>query len=262
MTGSSHVRLAIVLLVVSNGLTAAVDAFAKYLSPALHSVQITWGFFVMIFVAIFVFALVRGGGIRDVLRTEHLTIQLSRSAVLILTITLLFVGIAYIPFADAIAIAFMAPLFITILAVQILAEPFAWHRLAAVLVGLVGVVIIMQPGAGVLHWAAFMPLGAGLFFALFQIMTRKLAATDDWFTTFFYTGAGGFFWVSLLVGFFWRPLTVEYVGIFAVMGLLGAGAHLCIVKSLQEAEVSLLAPFNYTKLIWAAAIGYVFLLKA
>ena len=165
---------------------------------------------------------------------EELVKQLVRSAVLILTITLLFVAIAYIPLADAIAISFMAPLFITILAVPILKEPFVWHRFGAVLAGLGGVVIIMQPGAGVLHWAAFMALGSGFFFALFQIMTRKLAASDDWFTTLFYTGAGGLFWVSLGVGFFWRPLDLEHVGVFAVMGLLAAGASAVRINPVYE----------------------------
>ena len=125
------------------------------------------------------------------------------------------------------------------------------------LVGLGGVVVIIQPGSGVFHWAAVMPLCSGFFFALFQIMTRKLSTSDDWLTTLFYTGAGGLLWVSLAVGFFWRPLDLEHLGVFAVMGLLGATAHLFIVKALEAAEASLLAPFNYTKLIWAAAIGYV-----
>ena len=257
MTSLSQVRLSVILLVVAFGLTATVDAFAKYLTTSLHSVQITWGFFVMTFLAIFVFALARGRNVPSLLHTPNWRLQLARSGSVILSITLLFVGIAYIPFADAIAISFMAPLFVTILAVPILKEPFRWHRVVAVLVGLGGVVIIIQPGSGVFHWAAVMPLCSGFFFALFQIMTRKLSASDDWLTTLFYTGAGGLLWVSLAVGFFWRPIDLEHLGVFAVMGLLGATAHLFIVKALEAAEASLLAPFNYTKLIWAAAIGYV-----
>ena len=198
----------------------------------------------MIFLTTLVIAFASGRNLRVVVRTQHLGLHMLRSACLILTIVLLFVGIAYIPFADVIAISFMAPLFITILAVPMLDEPFVWHRLGAVLVGLAGVVVIMRPSVGVLHWAAFMPLAAGLFFALFQIMTRKLAALDDWFTTFFYTGAGGLIWVSLGVGFFWRPLELEHLGFFALMGVLGAAAHLCIVKALQAAQASVLAPFN------------------
>ena len=129
MTSSSQVRLSVILLVVAFGLTATVDAFAKYLSPSLHSVQITWGFFVMTFLAIFVFALARGRNVPSLLRTPNWRLQLARSGSVILSITLLFVGIAYIPFADAIAISFMAPLFVTILAVPILKEPFRWQWL-------------------------------------------------------------------------------------------------------------------------------------
>ena len=258
LTDVRQARLGIILFVVSNGLTAAVDAFAKYMSAQLQSVQIGWGFFLMFFVFIVGYSVARARPLKQVLQTDHLVMQLVRSGTLILTITLLFIGIAFIPFADAIAIAFMAPLFIMILAVPVLGETFSWYRLFAVLLGLGGVAIIIQPGVGVLHWAAFMPLGAGLFFALFQIMTRRLAATEDWFTTLFYTAAGGLAWISLSVAFFWRPLTLEHIGIFTAMGLLGASAHWCIVKALGAAEASLLAPFNYTKLIWAAVIGYVF----
>ena len=257
LKASSQVHFGVILLVMAFGLTATVDAFAKYLSPSLHSVQITWGFFLMTFLVLFVFALARGRSISSVLRTKHWRLQLARSGSVILSITLLFVGIAYIPFADAIAISFMAPLFVTILAVPILGESFYWHRVVAVLMGLGGVMIIIQPGSGVYHWAAFMPLCSGFFFALFQIMTRKLAASDNWFTTLFYTGAGGLFWVSLPVAFFWRPLDLGHLGVFAVIGVLGALAHLFIVKALEAAQASLLAPFNYTKLIWAAAIGFV-----
>ena len=258
MPRSDAPQLGIILLVVSNGLTASVDAIAKYLSPDLHSIQITWGFFLMIFVCLTAYALGRRVPLRDTLKTNRLGLQLTRSAMLALTLASLFIAIAYIPFADAIAISFMAPLFVTLLAVPVLGESLSYHRVAAVLIGLVGVIIIVRPGGGGLHWAYLMPLLYAVFFAIFQVMTRQLTATEDVFTTLFYTGAGGFLWVSLAVGFVWKPFGATTLLVFAVMGIMGAAAHLCIIKAFAAAQAGLLAPFSYTKVIWAILLGVVF----
>ena len=191
MRTSNSPRTGMLLLVTSNGLAASVDSIVKHLSSSLHGVQITWGFFLMMFLPVLGYALASKKPFRETVKTSRLTLQLIRSAMLALTLVTLFVGIAHIPLADAISIVFMAPLFITVLAVPMLGETLSYRRLAAVLVGLAGVVIIMRPGGGDLHWAYFMPLGSAVFFALYQLMTRQLTATEDWFTTLFYTGRVG-----------------------------------------------------------------------
>lgn len=244
MTASRQQKFGILFLIASNGLTAAVDAGAKYLTAELHSVQIVWGYFLAIFLLLLGYAAARRVPLRRTLRTKRFALQIARPAMLALTITVLFLGLTYIPLADATAISFTAPLFIAVLSVPILGERVGPHRWSAVIVGLVGVVIIIRPGGEIVHWAVFMPLISAVFFALFQIITRLLAATEDTFTTLFYTGAGGLFWISLVVPFFWQPITAAQIGIFAVIGLLGAGAHLCLVKAFAETEASLLAPFN------------------
>jgi drug/metabolite transporter (DMT)-like permease len=255
MSTSERPRLGIALLVFANGLTASVDGFAKYLSPDVHSVQITWGYFLGIFLGFVAYASLRRIRLPATMRTRRVRRQLARSAMLVLSIACLFLGVAHIPFADAIAISFMAPLFVTVLSGPLLGERMGWHRVGAVLAGLVGVVIIMRPGAGAVHWAAFMSLAGAAFFALFQIMTRQLAATEDSATTLFYTAAGGLFWTSLAVGFFWRPVAGEHLVVYAIVGALGITAHFCMIKAFEFAQASLLAPFYYAKLIWAALIG-------
>ena len=256
MTASRHQNLGILFLIAANGLTAAVDAVAKYLTSELHSVQIVWGYFVVIFLLFLGYAVARGVSLRRTLRTDRFALQIARPAMLVLTITMLFLGLTYIPLADATAITFMTPLFVTALSVPLLGEQVGPHRWGAVVIGLVGVVIIIRPGAEVIHWAVFMPLISAVFFALFQIMTRLLATTEDIFTILLYTGGGGLFWISLAVSFVWRPMTLTQIGIFVGMGLLGAAAHVCLVRAFAEAQASLLAPFNYIKLIWVTILGY------
>ena len=248
--------LGLTLLICSTGLTATVDAIAKALSGQMHAIQITWGYFAGISVTVLVFAISRPGGLRQALSSNQPVRQVLRSAALVGTIVLLFVGLTYIPLADAIAITFATPLLITILAVPLLGERGSWSRWLAVLVGLVGVVVIIRPAGSLLHWAALMPLASALFFALYQIMTRQLAAQERTLTTLLYTALGGLLWSSLAVVFVWQPVDLADLGVFAVIGVLGAAAHLCIIKAFASAEASLLAPFNYFKLLWAVALGY------
>lgn len=245
-------------LIASNGLTASIDAVAKHLTAALHSIQIVWAYFLVINLLLIGYSFFRRIPLRQTLSTRRKPLQFARSAMLMLTITTLFVGLSYIPLADAIAISFMAPLFITALSGPVLGERVGVHRWAAVVVGLLGMLILIRPGSDVVHWGAFMPLLSAVFYALFQIMTRLLASTEETFTTLFYTSGGGLLWASMVVFFFWKPLSAEQICIFIGIGILGAAAHLCVIKAFQETQASVLAPFNYFKLVWAVALGYLF----
>lgn len=250
------VAVGIVLLVVANGLTATVDAGAKLLGTQLHSSQIVWGYCVGIGAFLVAFALARPTPLRETLATRELSMQLARPAMLVLAISTLFLAFNYMPLADAAAIALTAPLFITALSVPLLGERVGAHRWAAVVVGLIGAAIVVRPGTDAFHWAALIVLASALSFALFQLMTRRLAATESTFTTLFYTGIGAMLWSSLVVPFVWRPLEPVHALWFAALGLLGVGAHLSMIKAFEMAQASLLAPFNYVKLLWAALLGY------
>ena len=130
------------------------------------------------------------------------------------------------------------------------------HRWGAVAVGLVGVVVIIRPGRELWKLASAVPLLGALFFALFQIMTRLPAAIERAHTTLFYTGLGGLAWSSIIVPFVWTPPTVVHILVFLAIGTMEALAHLCMITAFDNAEASLLVPYNHTKLIWVAALGY------
>ena len=256
MTSLRHAHWGALFLVTSNGLTATVDAAAKYMSANLHGLQIVWGYSLVITVLVLGYAAVRPGSLRRALATRRPMLQLGRGAMLFITISMLFVALAHMPLADAIAISFAAPLFITVLAVPLLSERVGAHRIGAVLAGLAGVAIVMRPGAGVFEWAALLALASALFFALFQIATRVLAATEPPFTTLLYTGIGALICSSLAVPFFWAPISAFELAVFVVIGGLGVGAHTCMIRAYAFTQASFLAPFNYAKLLWAVALGY------
>lgn len=249
-------RVGIFYFLTAIGLIALVDTVCKFYTGELHAVVLVWGYFVGIAFFVGTAFLVRGQ--TGVLRTTRPTLQIARSGFLVMSIASLFVSLTYLPIAEATAIGFTGPLFITALSVPFLGERVGWHRWMAVVVGLAGVLVIVRPDGAVWHWSAGMALLGAICFAFFQLITRRLAGSSDQHqTTLLYTSFGGVMWASLLVPFFWTTPTAEHLIVFLVTGAMGSGAHFCMIQAFARTEASLLAPFNYSKLIWVAILGYV-----
>ena len=179
-------------------LISIVDTICKIFTTELHSLQLVWGYFLGINLTLWIFFYCRRERITNLVKTERIVVQSMRPAFLAASITSLFLGLTYLPIAEATTIGFTAPLFITALSGPILREKVGIHRLLAVVIGLVGVLVIVRPGGGLWHWASLMPFVGAIFFAVFQIITRLLSNTEKTNTTLFYTGLGGFFWTSII----------------------------------------------------------------
>jgi drug/metabolite transporter (DMT)-like permease len=251
-----HPLTGVIFFMTAIFLISVVDTVCKVFTKDLHSIQLVWGYFVGINLTLWVFFLFKGEKFSNLRRTERPLLQIIRPAFLVCSISSLFIGLTYLPIAEATVIGFVAPLFITALSVPILKEHVDIHRWSAVAIGLVGVIIIIRPGGDLWHLASVMPLLGALFFALFQIITRLLAATERTHTTLFYTGLGGLAWSSLIVPFVWVTPSITHIFVFLSTGAMGAMAHLCMISAFDRAEASLLAPYNYTKLIWVSVLGY------
>ena len=235
---------------------SVVDTICKLYTKEFHAVQIVWGYFVGINITLCIFFFIKGEKFSKLKKTDKLILQIIRPGFLVCSISSLFVGLTYLPLAEATAIGFVAPLFITILSVPILKEKVGIHRWSAVIVGLIGVIIIVRPGGSFWHLVSIMPLIGALFFAVFQILTRLLSTTEKTHTTLFYTGIGGLGWSSLIIPFVWVTPTPIHILVFVATGILGTLAHLCMINAFDYAEASLLAPYNYTKLLWVSVFGY------
>jgi len=255
-TTNSRPRAAITLMIISIAFISIVDATCKSFTDELHAVQLVWGYFIGILVTLSLYFIVRRESWLGLIRTNRPILQWMRGAYLAGSIMCLFVGLTFLPLAEATAIGFMAPLFITGLSMPLLREKVSVHRWIAVIAGLVGVCIIVRPGSGLWQWAAAMPLIGAVCFALYQITTRMLTATEKTHSILFYTALTGVVWSTAVVMFFWRTPQLTHWGVFFGTGVLGAAAHLCLVNALRLAEASLIAPFNYTKLLWVSILGY------
>ena len=175
-----------------------VDTICKLFTKELHPIQIVWGYFIGINLTLWIFFFLKGEKLSKLKVTERPILQILRPAFLVCSISSLFVGLKYLPLAEATAIGFVAPLFITIFSIPILKEKVGKHRWGAILIGLTGVIIIIRPGGEFWQFASIMPLLGAVFFALFQIFTRLLSNTEKTYTTLFYTGLGGLGWSSYL----------------------------------------------------------------
>lgn len=233
---------------------SSLDASAKFVASELPLWVVVWGryFFHFLFISIF---LLRGSS-RKMVKTRNLKMQVLRSTMIFCAGVTFWAGLTYLPLAECTVMAFISPLLVTVLAVLFLGEKFDSHRWKVVIVGLVGVLIVIRPGAGIVHWAIILPLLAALFYATLQITTRVLGQQDNVLTTLFYTSTCGMAFSSVMVLFFWQTPTLNQWLMLMWLGLIGAAGHFFMIKAFERAPASLLAPFDYATLVWAALLGY------
>ncbi len=251
---SENALRGIVLLVVAELLFATMDTVAKHLGQQLPVPMVAWGRYA--FHLGFMLVLFPGTRLMPLLRVRRVGLTLLRGVLLLIATLSFFTAITYIPLADAVAIGFVAPLFVVALSIPILGERVGPRRWAAVVVGFIGVLVIVRPGFAEVHWAYGLMVFLAFVFAIFVIVTRMLTKTEDTLAMLFYTALMGTLGTSLLLPFFWQTPTWTQVGWMAVMGALGGISHLILIQAYKIATTATLAPFQYAQIIFAAFWGY------
>ena len=233
---------------------AITDAVAKELGQSYSNVQVLWGRFFFNALIVIVILAPRLG---STLHTAAPGLQLLRTTLLLTTFGLIFLSLRSLPLVTATAVFFMAPLFVSTLAIPFLGERVGVHRLAGVTLGFVGALIVIRPGTGMMQPAALLPLAAALSSALYQLTTRRVSFVDGAMTSLLYATLGGAVVTTALLPFNWTtPDTLGWSGLIG-MGLTGGLAQLALIKGLAIAPASVIAPYHYTNLLWVAVLGYV-----
>jgi S-adenosylmethionine uptake transporter len=240
-----------------------IDAIAKWLSNGISSGQIAWSrFFFQSLLMLPLFLRTRGAIV-----TPALPLHALRGALIALATLLFFSALKYLPLADAISIFFVEPLILTLLSALFLGEPVGWRRLTAVAVGFAGSLIVIRPSFSALGPPALLPLGTALSFAVYLILTRKLAQHEYPERMQFYAGVfGGIVMTAALaagsvtdvavLSFVW-PDRLQWV-LLAALGVIATGGHLLVVHAFRRAPAGVLAPFQYVEIIGATILGLVF----
>ena len=231
-----------------------MDAAAKWLGAGYSIILVV--FFRNFFAVPPIAALVwRGGGLAS-LRTQRWGGHALRAAFSLGAMFCFFAGLRYLPLAEAISLAFAAPLFVTALSVPILKERVGAHRWAAVIVGFLGVLVITRPGAEVVRVEALLILAAALSYAFFILVTRHLARTETTSALIFHSNTMAMAVGGLLLPFGWQTPTGQDLLIFIVMGLVGGVGSYFLALAYQRAPVAVLAPFDYVTLPVGAVLGW------
>ena len=234
-------------------LFSAVDTGAKFLTDGLHPIQITWSRQLGLLAGAMVLLALHG---RVLLQTAHPRLQVARGCVAAGSATLFIVAVTYVPLADAVAVSFVAPFLVTLMGAFILREPVGMRRWIAVLLGFVGTLIIIRPGMGAIHPAALLVIVAAAFFAIRQIISRALADTDSTATTVIYTALVGSAILTLPLPFVWRTPTAEEWMVLVFIAVVAGIAETCVIMALQMAMAVVVAPMQYTLMVWGTIYGF------
>lgn len=192
-----------------------------------------------------------------VLTTRRPAAQVSRSLLLLGSTTLFFFAVKDVPLAKAASISFTAPFFVTLLALPMLGERIDARRLATVVVGFLGVLVVIRPGSEVFQPAALLIVGSAFCYAVYQVFTRKVAGIDRPETSVMYSALVGTLVMSCVVPFAWRtPDNVTDIVLHLALGLLGAAGHWCVAKAMTYGQASVISPFQYWQMIGSVAVGY------
>ncbi len=249
LPGNARGALWIVLgCIMFSGMTAMV----KFLGGSFDSFQLA--FFRALFglFAVLPFFLRYGLG---VVRTRRLGLQLTRAIGGSFAMLCGFYAITHLPLADAVSISYARALFLIPLAVLFLGEVVRLRRWTATAVGFVGVVIMLRPG-GEIAPATFVAVLGAFLVAAITILIKKLSTTERPESLLFYFGA-----VSSLVALgpalmVWRAPTATELAFLMAIGALGAAGQYFMIRGYRIGETTALLPFDYTRLLFAGAIGY------
>jgi S-adenosylmethionine uptake transporter len=167
-----------------------------------------------------------------------------------------FYAFSVLPLAQVYAFIFAAPLLITVLSIPILGETVGVHRWAAVVLGLIGVLIVLRPGAEPLTLGHMAGLTAAAGSATVSVITRKIGKEERAAVLMLYPMMANFILMGLLQPFVYQPMPVEHLGLLAIMSLLGFCGGLCIIAAYRAADAAMIAPMQYSQIIWGAGFGF------
>lgn len=247
--GIAYMALAMLLLTIG-------DALTKWVGSHLPVGQVV--FFRALFIFIPTFAIVATSGGLATLRVRDRRGVGIRALFYTCATALISTSMILLPLADAVALLFAGPLFVTALATPMLGEYVGWRRWTAVCVGFAGVLIMLRPTPDAIQMIAIVPIVAALFSALRDVTTRRISATE--------TSNAIMFWSNTVLlcvsagsaAFGWKPMTFADLWQLALMGTIVGIAHWVMIEAYRLGEAAVVSPFKYTGIVWGALLGYLF----
>ena len=254
----AHVHIppsAVIMIVGAVACFSVLDGVIKSLS-ARHPVPLLvwarWGFQVL---AMLLWLAPKMGA--RMLHTRHLRMQLLRGVLLVGSSLFFMTALSHLPLADATALNYTTPTIVIVLAIVFLGERLTPARLAFVVAGLAGMLMIVQPGAEIFKGTSLYALGSAACYAVYQITTR-MVADEDPRVSLFYPALVGTLLMTFVWPWFGSRIDVAWTDVawLAGIGVLGTIGHFLLILAFQRAPASALTPFTYIQVVFATLIGW------
>ncbi len=239
VTSLSILDVAVKILVDDHAYAVAQVGFLRYVIGVVIAAGIAW----------------KAGG----LQTLHTSRPLGHGlrAVLNLgTMITFYYALKLLPLADCFAVAYAAPLFVTALSVPLLKEKVGPRRWAAVLIGFAGVMFMLQPSGAGVNTGSLLALSSAFLYALTLITSRQLSTTERSHTILFYYSCVVIVVLGAFMPWEWETPTPEHWLLFIVSGIAGSFGQFFLNQAFRYAEASLIAPLDYTGMVWAILFGF------
>ena len=255
MATTQNTRLGIILMILTTMIFATQDALSRHLGQTYNVymvVMLRYWFFAAFAITM---AARAPGGLRAAVRTRHPWLQTLRGVLLILEIVVVILSFVKLGLVETHAVFTMAPLMVAALSGPILGEHVGWRRWTAIGIGCVGVLIALNPGAGVFSPWSLVPLLAALMFALYGLLTRYVGRNDSAAVSFFWTGIVGAIFATVIGLPYLQQMSGPDWAIMLLLCCCGCLSHWMLIKVYEIAEASAVQPFAYLQLVWISAIG-------
>ncbi len=183
-------------------------------------------------------------------------LQLIRAALTLVDTGLFYAACVYLPLSDVFTFYMAGPIYTTLASHLFLKEEIGWKQWIAILVGFIGVIVALRPSTEIISFAAFFAIIGSISYSLSMVINKKLKNTSD-INLVSYQSLMGIVGAGALSSFDWRPMTASGVCAMFLLGLIGTAAHLMLTRAIKLTPVSILAPIQYTLLIWGVFLGIV-----
>ena len=247
-------QLGIIFMIFSVISFSVMDIVVKLMSSHYPTGQLIFfrGFFGLIPI-LFIIPKERIG---NLLKTEKIKLHLVRAFGGAFAMTFLYLGLKFLPIADAITISFAAPIFATIFSIIFLNEKVRLIRWLAIFFGLTGVIIVLKPGTELFTYYSFFPILFCIGFATISIAIKKLSKTEpDYLIALYFTLVLILFGlISVSMG--WKKIDIADIHYLIIIGLSGSIGNIFLTKSIREADISLVTPIKYLSLVFAIIAGW------
>jgi drug/metabolite transporter (DMT)-like permease len=245
----------VLFLVLAVGCFSLLDTTVKYLSATVSVLICVW--FRYLFQAVVMAGVVLPTRGWRSLRTAHPGLHVLRGCLLLGVSILGFLSLIFMPLGEFTAILMLTPLMVTLLAAVFLREQVNLLRWALVFGGFSGALLVVQPSGGELGWAALLPLALVVGYAWFQILTSRMARTEDPMTLHFYTGWVGALIMCAVLPWVWHAIPDTRLWLLlGFAGLMGTVGHFLLILAFERAPAATLAPFLYTQIGFAMLAGW------